>query len=127
MSSSPGAGVLRRHDGHPFAQLGVLVWDDLHQLGMLVFDAEAPHEGRGRGVSLLLSESGVMLGWILADKSEIDKDTPMSRPGRTPVTILTGALSSVLLALGYRVRVEYMDGAIPAPYLYVDGFTARPN
>ena len=44
------------------------------------------------------------------------------------MTILTGALSSVLLALGFRVRVEHMDGAIPAPYLYyVDGFTARPN
>jgi hypothetical protein len=127
MSSGPGAGVLRRHDGHPFAQLGVLVWEDLHQLGMLVFDAEAPHEGRGRGVSLLLSESGVMLGWILADESQIDQDTPGGRRGRTSVTILTGALSSVLLALGYRVRVEYMDGAIPAPYLYVDGFTARPN
>ena len=106
MSSRPGAGALQRYDGHPFAYLGERVWDDLHQLGMLVFDAEAPKEGRGQGVSLLLSKSGVMLGWILADKSEIDKDTPMSRPGRTPVTILTGALSSVLLALGYRVRVE---------------------
>jgi hypothetical protein len=51
------------------------VWDDLHQLGMLVFDAETPEEGRGRGVSLLVSHSGVMLGWILADESEIDGNT----------------------------------------------------
>jgi hypothetical protein len=94
---------------------------------MPVFDAETPEEGRGRGVSLLVSHSGVMLGWILADESEIDGNTPAGRQARTSVTILTGALSSVLLAIGYRVRVEHMDGAIPAPYLYVDGFTARPH
>ena len=127
MLVSPGTTALLRHDGDPFGQLGARVWDDLHQLGMLVFDAEAPEEGRERGVSLLVSHSGVMLGWILADESEIDGDTPAGRQARTSVTILTGALSSVLLAIGYRVRVEYMDGAIPAPYLYVDGFTARPH
>lgn len=127
MLVSPGTTALLRHDGDPFAQLGARVWDDLHQLGMLVFDAETPEEGRGRGVSLLVSHSGVMLGWILADESEIDGNTPAGRQARTSVTILTGALSSVLLAIGYRVRVEYMDGAIPAPYLYVDGFTARPH
>ena len=127
MSSSLGATALQRYEDHLFGPLGVRVWDDLHQLGMLVFDAEVPTEGRGRGVSLLVSQSGIMLGWILGDESEIDQNTPAGRQGRTSVTILTGALSSVLLALGYRVRVEYMDGAIPAPFLYVDGFTARAH
>jgi hypothetical protein len=68
-----------------------------------------------------------MLGWILADESQIDQNTPGGWQGRTSVAILTGALSSVPLALGYQVRVEYRYGAIPAPYLYVDGFTARPH
>jgi hypothetical protein len=94
---------------------------------MLVFDAEAPEEGRGRGVPLLVTQSGVMLGWILADESEIESDTQAGRQGRTSVTILTGAVPSVLLAIGYRARVEYMDGAVPAPHLYVDGFTDRPH
>ncbi|MGW0982965.1 hypothetical protein ACWD33_19315, partial [Streptomyces xiamenensis] len=89
------------------------VWDVLESCGLRPFDSDSAKEeaGRGGGGSLAPEKDGVAVSWSF--HGELNRRVyDGSRAGLrllTSATVLTGAVSAVLLAHSFHVRAEYLD------------------
>lgn len=126
MGMTPGGVALKRFHRHPHHVLVVAVWDDLSGHGIRVYDAEAAISSARTGVALSLQHDGVRLMWHMSESQDSDlyDTTTRAQRSRSVAAVMTCAVASSLIVLGYRLHTELVD-ALPAPAIHVHDWAAK--
>lgn len=122
MGMTPGAVALKRFHQNPHHALAVAVWDELSGHGIRVFETDGAVGSARTGVALPLQHEGVMLMWQMGESQERDiyDKTLRAERSRSVAALMTGAVASSLVVLGYHVHAEFVD-ELPFPAVYVHG------
>ena len=105
------------------------MWDDLCGHGIRVYDADTAVGHARTGVALSLRRDGVTLMWQMGELQEREVSTTQTESAersRSVAAVMTGAVASSLVVLGYRVHAEFVD-ALPFPAVYVPGWAEKQH